>query len=258
MNGSAQVIAADSGRKLTICLGVSAVLLTLFLILGLGIAAGWPVAGFDRATIAVVQMLPNPPFEPIMVFATYLASWQVVVAGTATFVIILVIERRAAWAWTLLISVVGDEIIVSATKAVFLRVRPDQALALMPAAGNSFPSGHTFAALSFYGVLASLAFERFPRGRGAVAAIALLLFILVGGSRIYLGAHWPSDVLGSYLLGGAWLSLVLAILTLLESRLAWQGYRMTRGQAAFSLAIMALWLGIVVTMNYLHPGLAEL
>ena len=105
--------------------GVATAFLVLFALLVLGVVDGWPVATFDQGVLALVRMLPDPPADAVMVFATYLASWQVIVAGTAGCVIVFVVSRPWAWSWTLLVSVVGDQLIVSAAKAVVGRVRPD-------------------------------------------------------------------------------------------------------------------------------------
>jgi membrane-associated phospholipid phosphatase len=90
------------------------------------------------------------------------------------------------------------------------RARPDQLTALVLAAGLSFPSGHVFSAFAFYGFIALLALRTsLPRGTKLIIAVgAVLLILIVAISRVYVGAHWPSDVLGSILLGPAWLSVI--------------------------------------------------
>lgn len=76
---------------------------------------------------------------------------------------------------------------------------------------ESFPSGHVTFFLEFFGYLFFLAYVLLKRGR--LRRVALLVFglliALVGVSRVYLGAHWPSDVVGAYLAGGAWLLLMI-------------------------------------------------
>ena len=79
--------------------------------------------------------------------------------------------------------------------------------------GSSFPSGHVLIFASFYGTLAYLAFTRIktPWLRIAVLVVAITPIVLVGFTRVYMGQHWPSDVLASYILGSA---IIVAIIQL--------------------------------------------
>jgi membrane-associated phospholipid phosphatase len=71
-----------------------------------------------------------------------------------------------------------------------------------------FPSGHTAYATALFGALAVL---QLARGRRAAAALAALVVVLMGPARVLQGAHWPSDVVSGYLLGTAWLAVVLLV-----------------------------------------------
>jgi undecaprenyl-diphosphatase len=78
---------------------------------------------------------------------------------------------------------------------------------------ESFPSGHVFFYVEFFGFLLFLSVVYLKPGlpRAAILIVLALLIALVGVSRVYLGAHWPSDVAGAYLAGGIWLWLMIAI-----------------------------------------------
>lgn len=105
-------------------------------------------------------------------------------------------------------------------KSLFERPRPEVE-ALIEASGTSFPSGNALMSASFYGFLALLLIRvRQKRGPGrnrapdiAIAVAAAALVLLIGVSRVYLGVHYPSDILAGYTMGGAWL-LICAALTL--------------------------------------------
>ncbi len=94
-------------------------------------------------------------------------------------------------------------------KLVVGRPRPAAELVAITAlySGSSFPSGHTFSSSMLLGMLAIFVLLSTARRPEKAAAVSVLagLALLVGVSRVYLGAHWPSDVLGAYLWAGVWL-----------------------------------------------------
>lgn len=106
----------------------------------------------------------------------------------------------------------------------FIVARPRPGADLVHVTGlykfQSFPSGHVIFFVEFFGFLFFLSYVLLERGlRRLVALGALgLLIALVGVSRIYLGAHWPSDVTGAYLAGGIWLMLCIEAYRRLKSR----------------------------------------
>jgi len=75
----------------------------------------------------------------------------------------------------------------------------------------SFPSGHAMTATICYGVLVVLLCRWVPRGRRWWLGIYAAWLALTGFSRVYLGVHWPTDVLAGYLVGGGWLALCLSV-----------------------------------------------
>jgi undecaprenyl-diphosphatase len=99
-----------------------------------------------------------------------------------------------------------------ALKYAFHRERPPVFFGTEPAS-YSFPSGHALCSFCFYGVMAGLiaARVRSPALRIAVWALAALLVIAIGVSRVYLGMHYPSDVIGGYLAAAVWVSAMLVL-----------------------------------------------
>ncbi|MDB5614227.1 MAG: phospholipid phosphatase [Devosia sp.] len=195
---------------------VSAALLgvALFSILTVVLIYVGPSWSWDLGIAAAVQSRRNPMLDVVMITATYLCSWQVVVSGGMFATLYLLLQRLWLGAAAVVASLLGNVLIVGGIKDVLQRVRPDQTHALLPASGSTFPSGHTFSAFAFYGLLALIYLGQGRRSTHSilVAVVTTVLIAIVGLSRIYVGAHWPSDVLGSTFLGSAWLAIVGLVL----------------------------------------------
>lgn len=120
-------------------------------------------------------------------------------------------RRQPYWLAAIWLSVFGGMLLNKLLKYVFHRPRPHFNDPILALTSYSFPSGHTMAATVLYGVLAALLVTKIKRPgfRVLVVLSASFLIALVGFSRMYLGAHYLSDVLGAIAEGLAWLSLCL-------------------------------------------------
>jgi len=120
-------------------------------------------------------------------------------------------RRQTYWLAAVWLSVFGGMLLNKLLKYVFHRPRPHFDDPILALTSYSFPSGHTMAATVLYGVLAALLVTKVKRWplRILIILIAFLVIVLVGFSRMYLGAHYLSDVLGAFAEGLAWLSLCL-------------------------------------------------
>jgi undecaprenyl-diphosphatase len=101
---------------------------------------------------------------------------------------------------------------VRAIKESVLRVRPDLGVLRDGPLDPSFPSGHAAQYTIFLGLLGYLAWRRIPTGlpRRIIIAVCVALVVLVGPSRVFLGQHWPSDVVAGYLLGAGLVLIIIA------------------------------------------------
>lgn len=167
------------------------------------------LVNFDRFIGAAIKKLPGW-LHPIMLTVSFIGQ-PIVVIFVALFVAMFGFVRREArvvLAETLaLVAFAGD----TALKHLTHRTRPDTLFVQnMKIKSYSFPSGHAFGSVVVYGLLAYLLFTRLPEPWNYIIAAALVfLIMLIGTSRVYLGAHFPSDVLAGWLLGGLSLSLII-------------------------------------------------
>lgn len=187
------------------------VLVAAFIAIALGIAAGV----FDRWDRALLLSLrtgdthdPAGPFwvETFFLDITGLGSWTIVTIVTLAATGFLVMQNRSATAWLLIGAIVGGTILNNLLKFFFERTRPDLVAHAVETQTSSFPSGHAMMSAVAYLTLGALLArtQKQPAARFYIVAASVLVTVLVGVSRVYLGVHWPSDVLAGWCLGAAW------------------------------------------------------
>ncbi len=148
-------------------------------------------------------------FEEAVRDITALGSMVVLVLVTATVVIYLLMIGWRRQALSVLVAVGGGQILSSLLKLGIDRPRPDLVSHLVNVQTLSFPSGHAMMSAVTYLTLGAMLAGIVP-GRATriyVLCVAILLTLLVGVSRVYLGVHWPSDVLAGWCAGFAWATL---------------------------------------------------
>ncbi len=163
----------------------------------------------------------SPWLTSAMRVATSFGSPLVVTGVTVAMALYLLWRRRFYWLAALVLSVPGGALVNRLLKEAVHRARPHVGDPVLTVAGYSFPSGHTLMASVLYGVVAACvcAHTRDWRLRVLTVVSASVLVALVGVSRVYLGAHYVSDVLGAAAEGLAWLSLTLtAVYTIWQRR----------------------------------------
>ncbi|WP_326717089.1 phosphatase PAP2 family protein [Vagococcus jeotgali] len=166
------------------------------------------LAGLDDPIIHLIRGNLTPEKTTIFKYFTKFGNTSTIVLLTALVAGLLYVKAKDKVAsYWLLINIILIQGAGNFTlKKIFDRPRPDVEH-LVTAYNNSFPSGHAMGSMLFYGTLIFLA-HRYIQNKGLRLTIQILfgiLILLVGTSRIYLGVHYPSDILGGYLLGAAWL-----------------------------------------------------
>jgi undecaprenyl-diphosphatase len=199
-----------TGRFVTLLAGGA---LLLFVGLAALVAAGATVS-FDLAVARAIQAVPLPLFGLLMVAVSVFGFlpqgfWLVTLTALGLW------QTRQRWEAALALAGGLGGALAEGLKLLLLRPRPsaEQLRVAAELAGPSFPSGHTLMYVGFFGFLFYLAYVRLPAGGRRTLALGLCggLVALVGISRVYLGQHWPTDVLASYLLGSAYLLLLVRV-----------------------------------------------
>ncbi len=151
----------------------------------------------------------SPFVTDAMLVATSFGSPLMVTCIAAAMALYLLWRRRPYWLAALALSVAGGALLNMLLKYAFHRTRPHFADPILTLSGYGFPSGHTMMASVLYGVVAVYLIAHTPnwRRRALIVFSTIVLILLVGFSRIYLGVHYLSDTLGAMAEGSAWLSL---------------------------------------------------
>lgn len=185
------------------------------------VVTGEPLTLLDVRFSSWIQAHHWQSLVKAMLVITHLHSTTAVSLLTIAFALYLFQQRERYWIITLVLTVFGGMLLNLVLKNVFRRPRPLFDDPILTFSSYGFPSGHTMAATCFYGVVAAFVLWRIRAwpARVLAASLAVFMVLLVGFSRIYLGAHYLSDVLGAMLEGLAWLALCL---TAFETTRRWR------------------------------------
>jgi undecaprenyl-diphosphatase len=224
-------IAARIGRpELTalVLIAVAAILLAGFLILASEVTEGETLA-FDKA---ILLSLRNPadhaqPIGPAWLVGamrdiTSLGSVTVLSLLTLAAAGFALVAGRPALALLMVAAVAGGSALSTILKVVFARPRPDFVAHGVEVFTQSFPSGHAMLSAVAYLTLGVLVARIVPdrRSKAYVLALCTVLTLAVGASRVYLGVHYPTDVLAGWALGALWAMLCLVVAWFIAERRA--------------------------------------
>jgi undecaprenyl-diphosphatase len=181
----------------------------------LGLFFGWPyLQEFDEGLLKVIQDERSVLLDRAMVVITRVGDYHTQLWAAVLLCLLLLALRLWRAAAFALLTLLGTGVANGALKAMFGRIRPE--VLAEPLSSFSFPSGHSSAAFAFFltlGVLAGR--DQPPRLRLAWVLLACLPAVAIALSRVYLGVHWPSDVIAGAVLASA---VCAASLTLLQWR----------------------------------------
>jgi undecaprenyl-diphosphatase len=205
--------------------------LNLCIVLALLSSASWAIGrpGEDLIPVDVDAMDPVAlrfAVEHREGWLTTAATSVTKLGGYRVLIPLVVIAGLSWWAWqrtwrplSLLVGAYGGSVVLTfLAKALVGRSRPPSALALGDFGGMAFPSGHALQATAVWGMLAVLTAAGASRGRTKmlVRSAGAVVAVMVGASRVYLGAHWLTDVMGGWVLGATWLAALIVAARALE------------------------------------------
>ncbi len=209
------------GLHMTIGLAVMVVATGLFGYVAAAVFTNPAVVLFDTQVANWFHQYARSAWTPAMLFITHWHQQPGILLMAA--VLAAYLYRRGAhyWVATVILAVPGGMLLNVLLKYSFQRARPVFDDPVVTLATYSFPSGHAAGATVFYGVLAAYLVCASARWSTRVALVAAAVFMvaLVAFSRVYLGAHYLSDVLAAMAVGSAWLAVcITAMSTLRRSR----------------------------------------
>lgn len=207
---------------ITLAVGAAALygLAALFAEVSEDVLDGEGIALVDRPIVAWLAAHREPVLTTVMRTVTMVGSPQVVTAVTILACAVAAWRARSGLPMVIaVLALAGLAISVAVAKVVIRRQRPPLSYAVMALDDYSYPSGHTIGITIAAGVCAWMLTHWVIRSgtiRIAVWTTAVVITGGVGFSRIYLGVHYPSDVIGGWLLGATWTGVVIAYAVLRE------------------------------------------
>ena len=194
-----------------LALGLTTLQLTLF-----GLLARWvrkhPVSTRDIAFTRALQQRDSRLLRYAALSFTFISSPKIMMPVMVPVALIFWKKKLRLAAVMLTVLTLVNEVTKLWIKRIIDRPRPNPVLVHVykSAHGQSFPSGNAVSAITFWGWLLAMGLIHLKgRARKLLLLIPALIIILIGPSRVYLGDHWASDVLGGYLLGSSWLALAV-------------------------------------------------
>jgi len=206
-----------------------------------------PIVALDHSVAEVMVALRTPAWVTASTWVSSIGVWPVVVAILLAACVWLWLSRRRFYLLPLLISVTGSTVFAFAGKLALHRARPIDAA--VHEASYAFPSGHALISVSLFGFLAYIWIREISSWpmRVNIFFAWMLLALSIGLSRIVLGVHFLSDVLGGYLLGGLWLLVAIVWAEWIRTRNAPMKTRSLPFALPLALAFVgAVYLGVLL------------
>lgn len=170
---------------------------------------------FDKVISRFIYNFRGDALTDIIVFITDLGDFKAYAIIMPAIAVLLYYRGHHRWRLSLqaMIVLASAFLINVGIKHLISRPRPIEELRLVIAHSYSFPSGHSMSAIAFYGFIIYLTYKYVPNVflKGFIILIQVLLILAIGLSRVYLGVHYPTDVLAGYIAGLFWLIICIVV-----------------------------------------------
>lgn len=202
---------SKKGCRIMLAIAALLAVMAAFITYQVGVVYGTEPLPLDLAVQKAFFSLRSQILNPIIILITHLSDTVTIIAFCA---ILLVLPNRRQYGVPLSLAALGGLAFYKPMKHIFLRARPDAALHLVQQGGYSFPSGHSVTSVIFYGLVIYLIKRhcKNEKVKKILSAVCGFLALTIGPSRIYVGVHWPTDVLAGWCIGGAVLLTAICIL----------------------------------------------
>lgn len=169
---------------------------------------------FDKSILLHIHQLANPALDTLMISITRIGDPRTVVPLTIAIFGFLCWKRDRLEANFFALNALGGAVLSYVLKLAFSKPRPELWPHLISEKTFSYPSGHALGSMVLYGFLSYLLASLYPPHAKAFYWIATALIIAIGFSRLYLGVHWPTDIIAGYGIGFLWISVCITLLRL--------------------------------------------
>lgn len=176
------------------------ILIIIFLILGFMVRNSKEGILFDMAILNAIHESPNDNIFIFMKIISFLGSGTFLIGLIIIIVIYNFIKKNYYISKLLLASTLGSYVLNFILKSIVNRTRPLDFF-LVDQGGLSFPSGHSMVAASMYLTIAYILSDKFKDKKKIIYFASVIIILLMGISRLFLGVHWPTDIIGGYIMG---------------------------------------------------------
>ncbi|ACC84485.1 phosphatase PAP2 family protein [Nostoc punctiforme] len=169
---------------------------------------------FDTTFLLWLHQFANPSLDNFMLFITNLGNPSTVVIVVSVNLILLWWQHYREEAKFFVLACLGGFILNTGLKLFFSKPRPELWHRLIYEKSFSFPSGHALGSMVLYGFIAHELATHYPRFAKFIYSLTVILIAAIGISRLYLGVHWPTDIIAGYGVGFLWLMICITMLKL--------------------------------------------
>ncbi|MEH1884941.1 phosphatase PAP2 family protein [Nostoc sp.] len=169
---------------------------------------------FDTTFLLWLHQFANPSLDNFMLFITNVGNPSTVVIVVSVNLILLWWQHYREEAKFFVLACLGGFILNTGLKLFFSKARPELWHRLISEKSFSFPSGHALGSIVLYGFIAYELATHYPHFAKLIYSLTVILIAAIGISRLYLGVHWPTDIIAGYGVGFLWLMICITMLKL--------------------------------------------